>query len=65
MNKSIKEISDKIVDFQIGCEKMKLDMASFRGESYIPNFDLKELLEFKQKNDESALDNIIKTLNIE
>ena len=65
MNKTVKEISDKIVDFQIGYEKMKLDMSSFRGNSYIPNFDLKELFELKQKNDESALDNIIKTLNIE
>lgn len=65
MNEEIKSLRDATIDTQVDIENLKMDMASFKGDTYLPSYNLEDLYKLKNSNDKKSLSKIIKTLNID
>lgn len=65
MNSEIKSLRDATIDTQVDIENLKMDMASFKGDTYLPSYNLEDLYKLKNSNDKKSLSKIIKTLNID
>ena len=65
MDNEIQTLRDATIDTQVDIENLKLDMASFKGETYQPQYNFEELYNLKNSNDKKSISKLIKTLNID
>ncbi|MBO4728981.1 MAG: hypothetical protein J5631_11215 [Spirochaetaceae bacterium] len=65
MDNEIQTLRDATIDTQVDIENLKLDMASFKGETYQPQYNFEELYNLKNSNDKRSISKLIKTLNID
>ncbi|MCQ2580357.1 MAG: hypothetical protein MJ159_06640 [Treponemataceae bacterium] len=65
MDNEIQTLRDTTIDTQVDIENLKLDMASFKGETYQPKYNFEELYNLKNSNDKKSISKLIKTLNID
>lgn len=65
MDEEILTLRDATIDTQVNIENLKIDMASFKGDTYLPSYNLEDLYNLKNSSDKKSLNKIIKTLNID
>ena len=65
MDEEIKTLRDATIDTQVDIENLKIDMASFKGNTYLPSYNFEDLYSLKNSSDKKSLQKIIKTLNID
>ncbi len=65
MNEVIQTLRDATIDMQVDIENLKIDMASFKGNTYLPSYDFEDLYNLKKSSDKKSLQKIIKILNID
>ena len=65
MDDEIKNLRDATIDTQVDIENLRLEMASFKGDTYQPEYNFEELYKLKNSTDKRSLQKIIKTLDID
>lgn len=65
MDDEIKNLRDATIDTQVDIENLRLEMASFKGNTYQPEYNFEELYKLKNSTDKRSLQKIIKTLDID
>lgn len=44
-------LRDATIDTQVNIENLKIDMASFKGDTYLPSYNLEDLYNLKNSSD--------------
>ncbi len=65
MDQEILTLGNAVIDTQVGIENLKMDMAYFRGDTYVPSYNLEDLYNLKNSSDKKSLQKIINALDIE
>ena len=65
MDQEIQTLRDATINTQVEIENLKMDMASFRGDTYVPSYNIEDFYNLKNSSDKKSLQKIIKTLDIE
>ena len=55
MDDEIKNLRDATIDTQVDIENLRLEMASFKGETYQPKYNFEELYKLKNSTDKRSL----------